>query len=554
MRNRGLLITFLVLVVVNVLVQKFFFRIDLTQDQRYSISEPTKALLRTSAPDKIEVTLYLDGALNAGFLRLQQATTELLDELNVYGKVYYSVVNPNDLPAEAQKQLVAWLATYDYHPTAIYERDKDGKQVQSIVWPYAKVSYKGHQTAVLLLQNNRGFSGAENLNHSIEGLEYVFAEAVHQLAQPQREKVAFLEGHGELSEHYTADIQQVLEPYFDIYRGSLTDETSCIEPFKVLVVADPQEPFSEQDKYILDQYLMRGGRILWLVNGVKFSQTVLANNGFTPLIALDLNLQDLFFRYGVRINPRLVADAQCLSVPVEVSGDPQNPQYQPMPWCYAPLLLTSAASPITRNVMQVSATFASDLDLVGEGERQKREILLATGNSSHLIAAPAEVDLSQIDLDRANFESSYVPVGASLEGEFASLFAHRMVPEGVKDEGVKLSNSFPTKQVFIAAGSVIRNDWQNGQALPVGFDRYSQMQFGNRDLLVNALLWLGDDTGLIALRQKTIPLRMLNAQKVQQQRVLYTVLPFAVSIGLLLLLMGACFGIRKVKFGYFKTK
>ncbi len=512
MKNRTFIISLVVLVLLNIVAHFFFFRIDLTDDKRYSLSAPTQTMMR-DLKQNVHITLLLAGDLNAGFTRLQNATEEMLDELAIYGPLSWETIRPNDLPATEQQALQQALAQQGLNPTAIYERTKNGSQSQTIVYPFALVKIDNRQTFVPLLQNNRSLSGAENLNHSIEGLEYTFMETIHTLAATEMPRIAFLEGHGELPEQQTADIQMALSRYFDVYRGTITNEATCLDGFRAIVVADPQLPFSDKDKYILDQYIMHGGRILWVVNGVRFSENILEEAGYTPAIPLDLNLTDIFFRYGVRINAHLVQDLQCLPIPVDVSQDPQMPQYQAMPWTFAPLLLTSGASPITRNVMQVSATFASDIDLVGDGANQQRDILLATGSASKLTPTPGEVNLMNLHINEQEFTHQLVPVAASIEGTFPSLFAHRMIPEGLIDTREKLSQSAPTKQVWVSCGSVIRNDWQNGQPLPVGYDRYSKVQFGNRDFLVNALLYLTDDTGLINLRQKTIPLRMLNEQR-----------------------------------------
>ncbi len=501
-----------ILVLVNILAQVCFFRLDLTDDKRYSLSAPTKKMMK-ELPNDVHITLYLSGELNAGFLRLQTATEELLDELGQYGKLSWRTISPNDLPEKEQQALQQALAKQGLNPTAIYEQSKQGSQKQTIVYPFALVQLNGKQTFVPLLQNNRGLSGAENLNHSMEGLEYTFAETIHTLSADEMPRVAFIEGHGELPEQQTADIQMAFSRYADVYRGAITDDVTCLDGFQAIVIADPQMPFSDKDKYILDQYIMHGGRVLWVVSGVRFSETVLEDAGYTPAIPLDLNLTDMFFRYGVRVNAHLVQDLQCLPIPVDVSQNPQQPQYQAMPWTFAPLLLTSGASPITRNVMQVSATFASDISLVGDGENQQRDILLATGSASKLTPTPGEVNLMDLHINEQAFTHQLVPVAASIEGVFPSLFAHRMLPEGVQESREKLALSVPTKQVWVSCGSVIRNDWQNGQPLPVGYDRYSKVQFGNRDFLVNALLYLTDDTGFINLRQKTIPLRMLNEQR-----------------------------------------
>ena len=263
---------------------------------------------------------------------------------------------------------------------------------------------------------------------------------------------------------------------------------------------------------------MRGGRILWALNGVRFSQDALTNNGFTPVLPLELNLSDMLFRYGIRVNPSLLQDVQCLPVPVNVSTDPEQPNYQPVPWYYGPILLTSQLSPITRNVGQVSSSFASHVDAVGGEDGIAKSILLATSTASRMISTPAEVDLADINPDLTQFKYSYIPVAVSLSGSFPSVFAHRLPPEGLDSVDTQVTKSVETKQVVIACGNILRNEWQQGEPLPVGYDRYSGMQFGNRDFLTNAVLYLADDEGLISLRQKEIALRLINTERAYQYK------------------------------------
>ncbi|MGM9838341.1 MAG: gliding motility-associated ABC transporter substrate-binding protein GldG [Paludibacteraceae bacterium] len=494
------------IILINILVQLCVVRLDMTEDKRYSLSEPTKRLLRqTDSP--VEVTLYLDGDLNAGFRRLKKATEEIVDELGIYADVRFHVFDASEENIPQQLS-----------PIVIHERQKDGKTAQTTVYPYASVRYGGRNRVIPLLKNNRGLSGEENLNISIENLEYAFAEALHSLLQTDTAKIAFIEGHGELPEQNVYDLTSSLSRYFDIDRGVLGAAPHVLDPYKVVIIADPQGKFSDSDKYILDQYVMRGGRILWVLNGVQFSEQVLSEEGFTPVLPLELNLTDMFFRYGVRINPALVQDVQCLPIPVNVSTDPQQPNLQPMPWYYAPLLLTSQASPITRNIGQVSCTFASPIDIVGGEDGIHKEILLATSTASRLIGTPAEVDLADLNPDMQTFTYQYIPIAYSLEGEFPSAFAHRMVPEGIDSHEPILTKSSMTKQIVVGSGSIIRNDIQQGEALPLGYDRYSGMQFSNRDFLTNAILYLSDDEGLISLREKNVVLRLLNDKRAYQNR------------------------------------
>lgn len=508
MNQRSVILIGVALVIAYVLAYTLGVRWDMTEDKRYSVHDHTKALVRSlDAPMTMEIAL--DGDLNAGFSRLRKATVELGEELTSLSRYFH--VQPIASSPERDSVFVSKGLV----PTVIHERTQDGRTAQMQVWPYAVLTYKGRVAYVSLLQNNRGKSGEQNLNESIENLEYALAENIHLLTQTQAPKIAFIEGHGELPERAVYDISMSLARYFQIDRGSLTNDPTMLDGYKVVIIADPQLPFSEKDKYILDQYVMHGGRILWLVNGIRLSQEVLSKEGYTPVIPLDLNISDLLFSYGIRINPTLIEDVQCLPIPVNVSADEAHPNYQPVPWYYAPLLLTSQQSSITRNVGQVSCSFVSHIDAVGKDSIHK-EILLATSTASKVIATPAEVDLGDLNPDLTLFRWQYVPVGVCLSGSFPSAFHHRMAPEGIVAHQ-PYTQSIPTKQIVVASGSVIRNEWQQGQPLPVGYDRYSGMQFGNRDFLTNAVLYLADDMGLIELRQKEVALRLINDRRAHQQ-------------------------------------
>ena len=531
-------------VLLNVAAHFCVLRLDLTDDQRYSLSAATKELLNElDAP--VEVTVYLAGDLNPSFQRLKNATAEMVEEM---GKLRPS---KSPLKGDFANPSSEDLSALGLTPIVIHERAHNGTTVQQTVYPYALVRYKGRMAVVSLLQNNRGMSGEENLNASIENLEYAFAEAIHQVQQTEVPRVAFLEGHGELPEQNVYDISLALSKYFQVDRGVLGSDPSVLDGYQAVVVADPQTPFSEADKYILDHYIQQGGNVLWVLNGVRFSEDVLAQSGFTPVLALDLNLTDMLFRYGVRVNPTLLQDVQCLPVPVNVSSNPQQPNLQPVPWYYAPLLLTSQASPITRNIGQVSSMFASPVDVVGGEDGIRKEVLLATSTATRLIPTPAEVDLGDLNPDMSTFRYQYVPVAVALEGRFPSVFAHRMVPEGIElaaAGGAIGGNSEVSRQVVVASGSVIRNEIQQGKALPAGYDRYSGMQFANRDFLVNAVLYLTDEQGLIPLRQKTIALRLLNDRRAHEQRTQMQLFSTITPVALLAFIGLIVFLIRRYKY------
>ena len=518
-------------------------RWDLTDDRHYSLSEATKTLLKqTNAP--IEVTLLLDGDLNAGFTRLKKATEELMDEMSVYADL--SLTLPSREGTELQDSL-------GLRPIVIHEREQNGKTAQTTIYPYALISYKGRGAVVTLLKNTRGLSGEENLNNSIEQLEYAFAEALHRLQQTELTRIAIIEGHGEPDERYVWDLEQTLSQYFYVDRGAIIIpeqgvDVHLLDGYKAIIIANPQTAFSDIERFIIDQYIMRGGTVLWVVNGVRFSNDVLQSDGFTPIIPLDLGITDMLFRYGIRINPALVQDLQCMTIPVNVSEDPQTPNLQPFPWTYAPLLLTSNSSPITRNTGQVMSTFVSPIDAVGGEDGIDKRILLATSTATRVTTTPGEVNLNDLQPDLEAFRYQYVPVAVSLEGTFNSAFAHRMMPDSiVSDEPIR-KQSVATRQVVVGSGSIIMNEVERNQVLPMGYDRYNQIQFSNRDFIANVLLWLTDSEGLIQLREKTVALRLLNDKRAHDERARVQAISTISPIAILALLGGVIWIIRKRKY------
>ena len=547
-----------VMAAIVVLSHVWVVRWDLTDDKHYSLSESSKKML-SILDHRAEVTLLLGGDLNAGFRRLKKATEETLEELAVYADIRvkdgWSAAQENGL-----------MDSLGLRPIVIHEREQNGKTAQTTVYPYAIIEYNGKRAVVTLLKNTRGLSGEENLNASIEQLEFAFMEALHLLQQTETPRVAILEGHGEPDEAHTYDLMSALSKYFQVDRGSIVErplrsktkdrdevaqrpiDIHILDGYKAVIVLNPQTAFSEAERFVIDQYIMRGGAVLWSLNGVKLSEEVLQREGFTPILPLDLGLTDMLFRYGVRVNPALVQDIQCLPIPVNVSSDPQQPNLQPIPWTYAPLLLTSQGSPITKDLGQVMSTFVSPIDAVGGEDGIEKRVLLATSTASRVTATPGEVDLNDLNPDMNTFAYQYVPVAVSIEGSFPSAFAHRMVPEGIETDEPIRKSSTKTRQVVIGSGSVMINETMKNQALPMGYDRYSGMQFSNRDFATNAVLWLTDGDGLIALREKSVALRLLNDKRAHDKRMQVQLVSTISPIAILALIGGIVFVIRKRKY------
>lgn len=546
MKARNIVIVLFVVGLLNLLAYLFVIRVDMTDDKHYSLSEASIELLRKTEAS-IDITLFLQGDLNAGFERLQRATKETIEEMSVHSDIHFST---EDLQSSYSKEEAERMGM---RPIVIHEREQDGKTAQTTIYPYALIQYKGKKAVVALLKNTRGLSGEENLNASIEQMEFAFMEALSLLLQTETPRIAIIEGHGEPDETHTYDLMTALSRYFQVDRGQISGIDSIVDAhilddYRAILILAPQTPFSDQERFIIDQYLMRGGSILWAIDGIRLSEEVLQQEGFTPIIPLDLGLSEMFFRYGIRINPALVQDIQCLPIPVNVSSDPEQPNLQPMPWTYAPLLLTSQGSPITRNMGQVMSTFVSPIEAVGGEDGIEKRVLLATSTASCLTATPGKVDLNDMNPDIEQFKYQYIPIAVSLEGVFPSAYAHRMMPDGIASDEKIRKQSTPTRQIVIASGSIVINETQKGQILPMGYDRYSGMQFSNRDMIVNCLLWLTDSEGLINLREKDITLRLLNDKRAHDERLTVQLISTISPIAILALVGGVVMIIRKRKY------
>lgn len=546
MKARNIVIVLFVVGLLNLLAYLFVIRVDMTDDKHYSLSEASIELLRKTEAS-IDITLFLQGDLNAGFERLQRATKETIEEMSVHSDIHFSI---EDLQSSYSKEEAERMGM---RPIVIHEREQDGKTAQTTIYPYALIQYKGKKAVVALLKNTRGLSGEENLNASIEQMEFAFMEALSLLLQTETPRIAIIEGHGEPDDTHTYDLMTALSRYFQVDRGQISGIDSIVDAhilddYRAILILAPQTPFSDQERFIIDHYLMRGGSILWAIDGIRLSEEVLQQEGFTPIIPLDLGLSEMFFRYGIRINPALVQDIQCLPIPVNVSSDPEQPNLQPMPWTYAPLLLTSQGSPITRNMGQVMSTFVSPIEAVGGEDGIEKRVLLATSTASCLTATPGKVDLNDMNPNIEQFKYQYIPIAVSLEGIFPSAYAHRMMPDGIASDEKIRKQSTPTRQIVIASGSIVINETQKGQILPMGYDRYSGMQFSNRDMIVNCLLWLTDSEGLINLREKDITLRLLNDKRAHDERLTVQLISTISPIAILALVGGVVMIIRKRKY------
>ncbi len=553
--NRVIFCFVVVVVLVLVFTKTLFFRVDLTEEGRYSLSDASKDLV-AEMYESLTVRIYLAGDLDANMLRLRRATEDMVRELNMYSaeQLVVELYNPNNATTDEERYAeYAELEERGLRGMSVTVRERGGKMSEQVIFPWAEVCGSRDTMAICLMQPSAQRSGEVAVNSAIADLEYKFVDAIRILNRKEIRKVAFIEGHGELGEEYTYDASDALSRYFQVDRGVIGTDVSILDGYDAIIVAKPLEKYSEIDKFIIDQYIMRGGRVLWLLDGAQMSNEMLSDGGATPLVALDLNLQDMLFRYGVRLTPTIVEDMQCAYMPVNVSRPGEEPRFEPIPWFYMPLLQGSPYHPITKTLQSVKADFVSGIEIVGDTVGVRKEVLLITSNASHVHAAPAEIDvMGAINVEpKEYFTTQYVPIAVALEGRFESIYKHRMAPAGVK-VGKIIDRSEPTRMVVVADGDIIRNDIEQHREglmlVPLGYDRVTRQTHGNKDFIVNTMLYLTDDEGVMQLRNRRVDLRLLNRAVVESQRDMWLWINTLLPIVLLAIFGGVFFWNRKRKY------
>lgn len=551
-----IIVALVVIMAVNWLGSFVLWQVDLTADKRYTLSDVTTEFLSDDISKAIHVDLYLDGSINSGFSRLEQASLTMLNQFRALNKqhVSFNQIIIDDVNGKQKKNILKNLSELGVTPMNVIDEDHNGKRVEKAVFPWAVVTYGDKQLPVRLLVNVDSKSGQENLNSSIENLEYSFTEAFRLLSDTVDRRIAFLEGHGELDEGKTYDITSGLSYHYNVDRGRISTDASVLDAYEAVIVAKPSIPFSESEKYVLDQYIMKGGKVLWLVDGVKMSMDSLTRAATNYGIYNDVNLSDMLFRYGVRINPNLVQDKQCALFPVNIAGEGEQARFQPLPWYYAPLLQPNPKHPITRYNSNVKAEFVSTIDTVGNLKNVKKTILLTTSAHTKVEEVPMAIDLgmSVKNIAIEEFTAGQLPVAILLEGEFTSPYTNRLTPRDLQNTSKTVGKSQQTKMIVIADGELMKNDLrgygEEMQVVPLGYDHASnQVLFGNKDFLLNAINYLVDDDGWYELRQRTVKLRLLD-KKQMARRQYYRWLNIGLPLFCLLLLGLLVYVIQKRRY------
>ena len=533
-------IILLLLLILNVVGQDYFFRLDLTEDKRYSITEASRNML-SGLDDVVYVEVYLEGDVPAGFRRLQGSIRETLEEFRTYAgaNVQYSFINPSKATsAAARDEFYRSLADKGIQPTNIFDTE-EGKRIEKLVFPGAVVSYGGRERGVMLLRGNQAASPEEKLNQSVEQVEYALASAIQELTQEGRYRIGWLTGHGELDSIEVSSIRQVISEEYDLQEVHLPTAQN-LDVFDALIMAKPDQPFSEADKFKLDQYLLQGGRGLFFMEQVVVDMEQAGGEG-TIALPLELNLSDLFFRYGIRLNQNLVQDLSSGAYPVVVGYSGDQPQVRMLPWPFFPVLNNYGPSPIVRNLDATYSKFVSTIDTVKAEGVQKTPLIL-TSPYTRLFNVPVRVSINDLrqEINPAQYNQGARPVAYMLEGMFSSLYRNRLLPEGVSPEGFLEQGA--AKLIAVADGDFPANEvnFRTGEPYPLGFAPFTQQTFANQQFILNALAYLTNENGLIVARNKEVRIRPLDPVQLKEERIYWQVLNLGGPV-LLVLLLGIGF-------------
>jgi gliding-associated putative ABC transporter substrate-binding component GldG len=528
------ILNIIILIFINIIASFLYFRLDLTQENKYSIDDTSKEII-SQIDDVLYIKVYLDGDFPAGFIQLKNASLNLLQEFSNYSDfIQFEFINPSDRNEASKNKLYKELIDKGLNPVNLEIPEKDGS-VQKIIFPGAIINYKNKSVSLNFLLNQFGVNNKVALNNSIENLEFEFSKSIFKLVSKKTKKVAFLNGNGQLQDPYLSDINNSLGTdnnslseffsvnFFDLKdyeldtdnNPSLSKQLLKIQEFDALIIAKPTIPFNELEKFILDQYIMNGGKILWLIDGVAMDMDSLKNtNAYSTALPLSLNLDDMMFKYGIRINSDLIMDLQSDQIPIVVGFNGDIPQRKMFPWVYNPLFIPKSKHPIVKNLEAIKTSFVSTIDTV-KSESVTKYPLLFCSPYSKIVKSPHRVSLNILNEEPniKNFNTKEKIAAILLEGKFKSVFENRLTPTS----NIKFNKLSPeNKMIVISDGDIIKNHvTSQGLSYPLGYNHYSKSQYnGNKDFIINCMHYLLGNEDLININSNQYTIRLLDRNKV----------------------------------------
>ncbi|MAM17640.1 MAG: gliding motility-associated ABC transporter substrate-binding protein GldG [Gramella sp.] len=535
--SRSLIILLVALIALNWISGKFYTRLDLTEDQRYSLSPASERILE-DVDSPIIFDVFLQGSFPSEFRRLQSETRQMLEEFAAHNRnIVFNFVDPlengQDVNIVAQEFMQMGMA-----PARVNVRE-NGKNSESIVFPWAIANYGQKTVTIPLMKNQIGSTDEERVTASVQQLEYVLADGISKLVYPRKKKIAIMRGNGELPDANIADFVKTLQQYY--YTAPFTLDSVAkvpqrtlkeLEQYDLMIEPKPTQAYSEKEKLVLDQYLMNGGKMIWLAEMTNMESDSLMNASGTAIaIPKDLNLGDYFFSYGIRINPELVKDLYSAPI-ILASGEGSETRFNPYPWFYSPLTTSPNQHPIINNLEAVKFEYANPIDTLKNGIH--KTVLLTSSPRTEVQGTPLQISLDLVNEkpDLKAFNSGEQNLAVLLEGQFPSVYKNRIKPfelDDVKDQ------SSDTKMLVISDGDVIKNDLQRGRPVELGFDRFTGNSYGNKEFLLNAVNYMLDDNGLIDIRSKEVRIAFLDSEKLEAERMTWQLINLAAPLVILAL-------------------
>lgn len=549
-----------ILLLLNIISTRLHVRLDATAEKRFSLSEPTKRLLKNlNEPAVIEV--YLKGNLPAGFQRLNEATREVLQQFKEYGgkNIRFEFINP--IEGKDDKEKMEVFRTFadkgiNFIKLKI-QQDEDEGYAEKIVFPSANIIYNQKEMSVNLLENHLDMSPDEKLNYSESQLEYKLASVIKHLIEPDKKKVAYLLGHGEMIGNGTIDMLTTLEKYYDLDTIDINQNIEIPPVYSAVIVCQPTIPFDDKAKFKIDQYVMHGGKMLWLIDQLKFDMDSLQNSSAGLALDYNLNLEDMLFNYGVRINPDFIEDYQQVNpLALTVGMIDKNPDIRLLPFPYFPYSISTSKHPIVNNMDAVMFLFASSIDTVANPDIRKT-ILLASSNRSRRVPAPVRVSLSSLQFKpKADmFREKNIPMAVLMEGKFTSIYNNRLDPKFLAIYKDSLKKEFlpacvkDNRMIVVADGNVFQNDFSQARGpMECGFYKYTEQRFANKSFILNCVEYLTDNFGLLEARNKDVKLRLLDLARIRKEKIQWQLFNILIPVLLIMFFASAYFFFRKKKY------
>ena len=531
------------LALLNITSQSYYKRIDLTSDHRYTLAHITKEVILNVNKELI-ITLYLEGDFPSEFKRLQIETKQFLEELSSEN----SFIKTQFISPDSRRER---LIKAGMIPSQLTVKE-NGKLSNSIIFPWAEITYKNKTTIVSLLSNDMVQTQEDQLETAVENLEFSFISAILKLQEQKQKKVAILSGNGELQDiQLYSFLSEITKKYrlakftLDSVERYPTKSVKDLQKFDLAIISKPTKQFSEKEKLVIDQYVMNGGKTLWMLENVQADTDSLYNGGKILAYPRDLNLTDLFFSYGLRVNATLIQDLYAAKIPLATGNIGNKPQFQNLNWFYHPLVSGNPTHAITKNIAPVRLRFANQIDTIQNN--LKKTPLLMSSMLTKKTGTPAIIELESIanEPKEEEYTSGFNIFSLLIEGDFNSMYAKRIKPFELNKFRKKSNHN---KMIIISDGDIGRNQIKKGKPFDLAEDKWTGEQFGNKEFLLNAVDYLLDDTGVIELRNKNLKINLLDKKRAFEERTFWQFINIALPL-LILTIFGYMFHyLRKRKY------